>query len=233
MSTFRKPPFWASTLTVIGVGVLCSLGTWQLHRLEWKEDLLARIHEQDQTPLTQLSATSLTPENEFLKGRLSGQYLFEKEIALQPRTNEGTPGVHIITPYILEDGNTVLINRGWAPLDYAVKTPAASPSSVDVIIRKPAKPNIFVPKNMPEEDEWYALDIDAIATAKKIKNRLPVLGYVLDNTDGENASYPDATALKIHINNNHLQYAFFWFAMAVVMLIVYGVRFIKPVKKSA
>jgi len=62
---------------------------------------------------------------------------------------------------------------------------------------------------------------------------ISVLGYVLNDTDAENTSYPDATALKIHINNNHLQYAFFWYAMAIVMLIVYGIRFIKPVKKTA
>ncbi len=232
MTNLRKPPFWATTLTIMGISILGTLGTWQLHRLEWKEDLLTRINEQDQTPLAPLSAADLTPENEFLKGRLNGQYAFEKEIAVQPRTNEGTPGVHVITPYILNDGNTVLINRGWAPLGYDLKTPAAR-SSIDVIIRKPAKPNIFVPKNTPEKDQWYALDIDAIAATKNIANPLPVLGYVLNDTDAENTSYPDATALKIHINNNHLQYAFFWYAMAIVMLIVYGIRFIKPVKKTA
>ena len=30
-------------LGVVGVAILCSLGTWQLHRLTWKEAMLADI----------------------------------------------------------------------------------------------------------------------------------------------------------------------------------------------
>ena len=38
-----KLPVWGTILTVIGVVVLCTLGTWQLDRLAWKKDLIAKL----------------------------------------------------------------------------------------------------------------------------------------------------------------------------------------------
>lgn len=38
----RKPPVLATLVVLIAVAAMVSLGFWQLHRLRWKEDLLAR-----------------------------------------------------------------------------------------------------------------------------------------------------------------------------------------------
>ena len=234
MSTLRKPPFWATTLTIAGVGVLCTLGTWQLHRLEWKENLLERINAYDSGELKQIPTRDLTPENEFLKGQLKGRFIFEQEIALKPRTREGEPGVHVITPFLLDDGSTILINRGWAPLDYRL----GGGSSVilrtrDVILRVPDEPNMFVPENIPARNEWYALNIKEISEAKNLESPRPVIGNLLPaEEEANNDSYPDPKALKIHLNNNHLQYAMFWYTMALVMIAVFVLRFIKPLRKA-
>ena len=225
----RKPPFWASSLTVCGVAVLGTLGTWQLQRLQWKEDLVARINSYKDSEIRTLSVNDLTADNEFMKGRLIGHFDYSREIAIKPRTYDGTPGVHIITPFILENNSTILINRGWGPNDYTVGKSEEAASSVNVIIRVPQKPNMFVPPNLPDQNEWYALNIEQIGQTKGLQAILPVTGYQLDEKVRETEP-PYAHALEIRLNNNHLQYALFWYTMAVIMIGVFVLRFLKPVK---
>ena len=230
MSNFRKPPVVASVLTILGLGVLCTLGTWQLQRLEWKEDLLAKIESGTAETYDVLTLDHLKPENEFLKGRLIGRFDFGKEIAIKPRTYDGKPGIHIITPFILESGQTILINRGWAPDDYNLGAgPDGENDAVDIMLRVPVKPNMFVPQNRPEQNEWYALNIEQISKAMNLSTVLPVAGYELNMKDRE-SEHPFAHALKIKLNNNHMQYAMFWYAMAVIMLGVFYLRFVSPKK---
>lgn len=225
-----KPPFWATVLTICGLSVLCALGTWQVQRLEWKTALLADIQNQSQRGLSQLKISDLTPDNQYLQGEISGRFLFDKEIALQPRTFKGTPGVHVITPLVLDNGQTLLVNRGWAPLGYETQEQETTNKHISVpgMIRTPAKPNIFVPKNTPSANQWYAINIPELAASKTLPDIAPVMLYAIDLTGGSKGiSYPDPNALEIHINNNHLQYAFFWFAMAAALLAIYGLRFMR------
>ena len=42
---FRPRP-WPTAIAVVGVAILLSLGTWQLHRKAWKEELLATIAQE-------------------------------------------------------------------------------------------------------------------------------------------------------------------------------------------
>ncbi len=227
MSSFKKPPLAATALTVIGVAVLCTLGTWQMQRLEWKENLIERINAYDESEMQDLSVNDLIADNEFMKGRLRGKFLFEKEITLKPRTHDGKPGIHVITPLALDQGSTILVNRGWVPLDTSWNQ--HKDDGINVILRVPREPNMFVPPNTPDKGEWYSLDIEQIATAKDLNNPLEVTAYLLSGQ--ENGAFPNVDALKIELNNNHLQYAIFWYTMALVMLAVYVLRFIKPVRK--
>lgn len=228
MISFQKPPIIPTILTILGIAVLCSLGTWQLQRLEWKQDLLEKIESRDETTFLTLRASDMTPENEFFKGEIKGTFLFNNEIKLQARTFDGTPGVHVITPLQLNDNKTLLVNRGWAPLDYEGAAKATKPVHVTGMVRKITKPNIFVPPNAPAQSNWYSINLEEIAEAKTLKNILPVMLYEIDLTEGSHGiHYPDPNALEIHLNNNHRQYAFFWFLLAGILLVIYALRFLR------
>lgn len=228
-----RPPLWPTILSALGIFILCSLGTWQLHRLEWKTKLLSDIAAQKST-FRQFNITDLAPENVYQSGEIEGRFLYDKELRIIPRTAGGKVGAHLITPLLLNNGQTLLVNRGWIPADYQdpPQPQAISPSfHVAGMIRTPEKPNMFIPANAPETDQWYSFDIAAMAKAKALDNILPVLFYEIDLTNGAHSIvYPDANALTLNIPNNHLQYALFWFAMAGVLLLIYILRF---VKKSA
>lgn len=82
-----KPPFWATLFTALGILILCSLGTWQLQRLVWKNDLIAELNNAYETaeaaPLNLENVTS----GEFTYGRVSGIFMPDKALLLGPRTS--------------------------------------------------------------------------------------------------------------------------------------------------
>ena len=225
-----KLPFWATFFTLAGLCVLIALGTWQLQRLEWKEGLLHKIESRSAEEFTAFKTADFVPENEFSKGEITGRFLNDKEFLITPRTHDGKPGMHVITPFQMQGSSTViLVNRGWTALDQTFEPANSSIVDVAGMVRTVPEPNIFTPNNTPEQDSWYWVDLEAVKIAKDIQNLAPVMLYEIDLTEGAHGTiYPDPNALQIHLNNNHLQYAFFWFAMAGVLLIVYGLRFLKP-----
>lgn len=52
---------------------------------------------------------------EWTRVTLTGRYLPEQEVLLRLRPVDKTPAFQILTPFALDAGGTVLINRGWVP----------------------------------------------------------------------------------------------------------------------
>ncbi len=216
-----KLPFWGTLLTLLGLTILISLGSWQLHRLEWKENLLAKLDKAYEAPAAMITPDQLSADLNLTRGALKGRYS-PQEITISARTHDGAPGYHIITPLKLSNGAYILVNRGWIPLDYKSASPPKGTLTVSGLLRTPEKPNIFVPENSPEKDQWYRIDIGHIAQHLNLEGAAPLILYAETSA----AQYPIAVGTKPSPNNNHLQYAFFWFAMAAAMALIYALKFI-------
>ena len=215
--------------TLFGIAVLCGLGTWQLQRLEWKEKLLGALD----TEYTKDAAhTELVipgePDNFlFRRGTLRGVYDFEKQVLVGPRVYGNIPGWHVITPLKLGDGSWILVNRGWVPQHWPAADETGKPRGrvgVAGLLRLPDN-NPFAPPNVPGKDQWYSINTLDIGAARKI---WPVHDYVLYEENGDDTTnYPLAAATRPHLENNHLQYAIFWFTMAGILAIIYLLRFLR------
>jgi len=231
----RRPPFWATVLTIAGVLVLCSLGTWQVKRLHWKEALLQKIDavyriDAANNPLTidDLKAASLRGEL-YLRGSVHGRFLPDKDLRGSPHPLDGNPGSYLYVPLQMDGGGTVLVNRGWVPAGpLTVETPQTS-IIVSGLFKFPAKGNVFTPPNIPEQQAWYRIDLSQIAAAKGLENLAPYVLYA----EGDKDALPKPADIRIALNNNHLAYAIFWFAMAGVLIVIYTLRFIVRDRKAA
>lgn len=227
--TQRTFPVIATLMTLCGVIVLCSLGTWQIQRLAWKEALLTDITAQNTKAPRPFTSRDLTTENEFQTGSLTGSFLNDKAIRIIPRTYDGKPGAHIITPFQLNSGEMILINRGWLA-NNAENIKPNSARKIQGMIRTPQKSNPFTPENNTARDEWYAIDYAQIAQAKEINHLIPIMMYE-SCKEGLDVQ-PNPCALSLNINNNHAQYALFWFSMAGVLIVIYVLRFWRRVGKT-
>ena len=102
-----------SVFIIFFILVFIALGSWQIIRLNWKNNLILEIENSLKNPPVEL--TKSKKEN-FLKIKTSGIIDFEKQIYLYNLNNSGTPGFEVINPIIIDDKN-YLINRGWIPFE--------------------------------------------------------------------------------------------------------------------
>jgi surfeit locus 1 family protein len=219
----------ASTL---GVLLLVALGLWQLERLEWKRALLADLSRAIATDSPALDLTeavalaSQDPSRDFLRVIIQGTFDHRLERYLFS-TRGGEPGWQIITPLATSGGRLVLIDRGFVPDAY--KDPRKRPDSlvpgtvtITGLLRKNQEQGVFTPDNRPAQNQWYWPDVPALFaslgdSAGHIQE--PFLVQALP-TPGQpvlpRAVPPDLAAIP----NNHLGYAFTWFALAIVLAVM-------------
>ena len=99
---------------LFSIVLFCSLGTWQIHRLQWKVDLISEINNGLNSEPIFYSNTNI---KNYQKVKFSGIFDFEKQIFLYSLNNKGKPGYDIITPLKINSNEILLINRGWIQKD--------------------------------------------------------------------------------------------------------------------
>jgi surfeit locus 1 family protein len=188
---------WPSLATLLGLAVLIGLGTWQLERKRWKEDLLARIAagvKADPILISPPDPSLLSPlkdrapplesmgvlTREYTHVAVRGRFHHDKERYLYAPTPAGL-GWHVYTPLELASGQVVWINRGFVP--DAKKAPetrwegqVAGEVEVRGLIRFPAGKGLFTPANDVQHNLWYWPDIAAMTAAAFPEGRQKALG---------------------------------------------------------
>jgi len=231
MATRRfRPTFWATFWAAIGVALLLGLSVWQLQRLEWKEALLAERHERPAMPALrqdELSAIADPAAFEFRLVHVTGTFDHAHEMPLLARSMNGNVGVQIVTPFTLENGTTILINRGWVPQDHA--DPATRPEglvegpvTIEALVRKPGEPNWLVPDNEPATNRWFWMDLPAMrAAAGLAPDGAP---FYLEEREGQHpGEFPIGGQTRLDLPNDHLQYAITWFLLAIALGVIWFV----------
>ncbi len=92
------------------ITLFCALGTWQLVRLQWKNNLINQISEGLKSPAINYSNEIKTNYQRVI---VDGEYNFEKQIYLYSLNKKGVPGYDVVTPFETSDSENILINRGW------------------------------------------------------------------------------------------------------------------------
>ena len=208
-----KHKFLFSVFVIFFILVFVSLGTWQIIRLNWKNNLIFEIENSLKKPPVELS--NINHEN-YLRVKTSGDIDFEKQIYLYNLNDSGTPGFEVINPILINNEN-YLINRGWIP--FAKK----DTSEINIIdqnniigtLKTQGRKNIFKPDNDIKENYWFSLNREDILkfTGKKFSNYIIYL-------DG-NYQFPRPKKITANISNNHKKYAMTWFSLAIPILLLY------------
>jgi len=189
------------------------LGSWQIIRLNWKNNLILEIESSLKKPPVQLSETNVT---NFLKIKTSGSIDFDKQIYLYNLNENGTPGFEVINPIIIDSKN-YLINRGWIPFKKkdTEEIYDFDENNIIGILKSQGRKNIFKPDNDIKENYWFSLDREDILefTGKKFSNYIIYL-------DG-NYQFPKPKKITANISNNHKKYAITWFSLAISILLLY------------
>lgn len=219
--------------SLIALAILLGLGTWQLERRAWKEDLIARILRQSRAePVAPPPPDAWDPaRDEFRHVRVTGRFLNDRETLVHGLAPGETPGralqgFYVLTPFARQDGMQVLVNRGFVPTELKAQADRRDglidgTTTVTGILRASEPRGLFVPEPDPARGEWFNRDVRGIAAARGLGDVAPYL-IEADAVPGQ-TTWPRGGQLRVDLPNNHLQYAFTWFGLAACLIGVFSV----------
>ncbi len=225
-SQSRRPARLLPLFVWPALAVLVGLGTWQVHRLDWKTTLIATIEARAGAPAIPLPA-DLTSENigdiEFTHVRLAGVFQHDEEMIVVSRPRKGVVGSRVVTPIETENGQRVLVDRGWIPAGaedpmLRAEGQVAGVTTVEGLLRAPQQTNPFTPDNQPGENAWYWIDPAGMAEHAGFA---PQMFYFEAGPAPNPGGLPIGGRPVLDIANNHLQYAITWYGLAFGLLAVY------------
>jgi surfeit locus 1 family protein len=208
-----KHKFLFSVFIIFFILVFVALGSWQIVRLNWKNNLILEIENSLKNPPVELTNSNV--EN-YLKIKTSGSIDLEKQIYLYNLNDTGTPGFEVINPILINDTN-YLINRGWIPFEKKNSQEINVFDENDIIgtLKLQGRKNIFKPDNDLEENYWFSLNREDILkfTGKEFSKYIIYLNG--------NYQVPKPKKITADISNNHQKYALTWFSLAISILLLY------------
>lgn len=227
---------WPALLTVVGVVILCVLGTWQLNRMSEKQAFLGRLASQAAGTAAAMPAqqdwATLDPAKLDLS-RVSARGVFVDTGFAGVRTTipAGGPGTRqlsgfgrwIFQGFRLDAGGVILVNRGFVPEGRLGQIqPATGPATITGFLRAAELRNAFTPADLPAKREFYTRDPSAIAASLGLGAAAPF--YLEAERQGDGMTPPagiDAKELIDRIPDNHLSYALTWFGLALTLIGVF------------
>ena len=214
-------------VVALALAALCvRLGSWQLSRWQEKRHANAALRSALAAPPLPLR-TLVAPPASLAGRRLIAEGSFDetRHVLLSDRWRKEQPGVELLTPLVLADGGTVLVDRGWvpaangveaAPNAFAQPGPSRVPGLLVPVprgVRAPAWERL--PGATPARWSVRALDADTL------RARLPGVsaGWVLRALPDSSApSPPLREAPEPADDGMHLSYAVQWFLFAAASL---------------
>ncbi|WP_244622951.1 SURF1 family protein [Microvirga brassicacearum] len=230
---------------LVALAMLVTLGTWQLQRKVWKDNLVAQIEARAYGAPGEIIPSSAWPDwnqaqDEFRKVRVQGTFLhqFETPVYGLAPGQRGAPvqGFYLMTPLLMADGAVLMVNRGFVPTE--LREPASRPESqpggvatVTGLVRAPEERNAFTPPDDPARKTWFARDPQAIGRANGLDRVAPF--YIEADAAPNAGGWPKGGQTRLSLPNNHLQYAFTWFGIALTLLGVFGAFAWRKLKSPA
>ncbi|WP_393056592.1 SURF1 family protein [Streptomyces sp. LN549] len=222
-------------IALVLIPTMVELGFWQLHRHEHKVAQNALIsHNLKAKPVPVATLTSpghTVPRSDYWRAvSATGTYDEKHEVVVRRRTaTDGSIGVHVLIPFDLKGGGTVMINRGWVPAasdQYAFPdVPAVPKGEVTVTGRLKADETTGASgiKDLSDLPDRQVMLINSSQQAKLLSR--PVLGGYIEQTGPEPKGdspelieAPDDSSI-----GPHMAYAVQWWLFAAGVPVGYVV----------
>lgn len=224
-------PLGLTIATLIAAGILVWLGSWQMQRLAWKIDLLARIAALQAAPARPLGPVldglAHGGQGDFIRVKVECPGLGAAPYLELYSVRETGAGLRLISACAVESVTyrTILVDRGFIADIISARPPVnpadRTPVTLVGVLRAPDKATFVTPPNDLAGNHWYSRDVPAMAAHLKAPAPAPII------LAAETSSNPGWQALKpeplpAEIPNRHLEYALTWFGLAGALAAVYS-----------
>jgi surfeit locus 1 family protein len=222
---FRPLP-GLTVATLIALAILIALGIWQLERRAEKHALLNQIAQRTNAPpapIEILLASGAYAAHRPATAR--GTFDHAAEVFVYaPRSDESPArqGFRVVTPFRLDTGGLILVDRGWIASDHKAAESrklgqTEGETQIAGVLRPSASPGTFTPAPDLKARVFYQRDSAAIAKALGLSLSSPIVLEATTHVVGG----PEPMPTLLNIPDNHLQYALTWFSLGIVLIAVY------------
>ena len=211
------------TFVFISISILTFiLGSWQLFRLNWKNDLMDNINNSIINP--DLFSND-NKYNNLVSVKLDKNYtVLDKPIFIESKTFKGKPGYHLILPLKYNNEIYSVINFGWfldkdfdQVKDIMKKYISVNDAKVYIREFNSDKP-FFTPENNLLNNTWYSVNKNDFNQFYKYEFPSKYYFVLLDDRITKYSFNP-----LVFLRNNHLNYSITWFLLSlssVIMLLI-------------
>jgi surfeit locus 1 family protein len=223
--------FWGFVMLMLALTVLfVALGKWQLDRLAWKEGLIAEVDARMHLPPITLPPVAewvgFDPQSyQFRPLAITGHFVNGQSVRVftglgDARGQYSGPGYWIMTPFAIDGGGSVFVDRGFVPerLGSAFAPDKAGPEGTRTITGigiADEEASAFTPgPDGPNRIEWVR-NVGRLATLVDPALK-PFADIYIDLPAGPPGALPQGGETIVDFPNNHLGYAWTWFGFAIV-----------------
>ncbi|WP_420098953.1 SURF1 family protein [Corynebacterium sp.] len=205
------------------------LAPWQLGKNrdtnEFNDRLRAGL-EADTVPASTVvpgDGSSAGVEHEWTRVEMQGRFLDDDEVLLRNRPVDGRPAYHALTPFRLENGLTVLVNRGWArPADGTaapdVPPATSTPLTVTGFLRMSEAPPGNAPMTSDGRLQVYSMNTAMVGEAVGLDL---AADYVQLDDESVQVADPGGEMSALELPNldsgPYLSYGLQWIAFGVMV----------------
>jgi surfeit locus 1 family protein len=212
--------------------LLLALGFWQLERADQKQQMFdAYVARTGLSPIDLNQEISLREAGDAMLWRqcvVSGHYTGGEVFLLDNQVLKGVPGYFVFTPFVIDGTDTwIMVNRGWVPAgNYRDELPEVLTPEGSVVVNGAIHP--FPAATMllgGETAEQVGPGISRMQTMDPgvLEDTLnhKLLPYVILLAASSPTGYVREWPVPGSGMERHMGYAFQWFALAAVLMIIF------------
>ncbi|HEY0660225.1 MAG TPA: SURF1 family protein [Lysobacter sp.] len=236
MPRARRPwvlAMFAGLLAVAFVG-FGALGIWQVQRMAWKHELIARVDARVHAAPVPAPARAQWPKvtdeaDAYRHVSVAGRFMPDMESRTQAVTELGG-GYWSLVPLRTDAGDYVLVNRGFVPsaernVEASVAPPPQGRVVVNGLLRMSEPGGGFLRHNDPAQQRWYSRDVAAIAQVHGLPADRVAPFFIDADREAASTVWPRGGLTVVKFRDSHLSYALTWFGMALLTLVAGGFLF--------
>ncbi len=203
---------------LLAMAALVSLGNWQMRRLEWKRDLVAKVEARlGAGPIAfdeAVRRAEAGEDMEYTPVTAAGVLEDDKHVRVFG-SNQGRPGAFYFAPLRRNGAPDLFVNLGFAPQDVA---PALEAGDVTGLFRYPeipGPPSSWFVSAAPDANGFWILRDPALFAADQ---GVEASSYYIDQFAVPGRPWPKGGTTRLEFNNRHLEYALTWYGLALTLL---------------
>lgn len=240
---FLLSPKWiVGHVLIIALAVtFVLLGFWQLDRLQQRRESNAvnqARYDADPVPLTDMLAAAGddTASLEYRRVTVTGEFDPSQEVLLRSQVRDTRAGFDVVTPLRVNGGPTVLVDRGWVPLEFdrvpvVAASPPAGEATVEGIVRLSQSRSGSGHDDFADGPAVTISRVDIDGLAAQIDGELaPVYVQVLGDVGPTVLPVP-ADPPDFRDEGPHRDYAIQWFAFTLIAVVGHGLLIRRAIAK--